>query len=332
MKIIQMNAKRTKAAYSQGTILSLKTIGVFFLSVLLVACSASYEDKAKANEGASMKAVSDSVSNYAKEISTDTINGITHNFIREAKVKCKVTDVLKASQRIEDVVAFYGGYVTSSNLTSNIDYSNSVLISADSLKETTYYTTEDFISVRVPNKSLDSIVRTVINLATFVDYQTTSADDVKFKLYANQLAERRLAKHTRLAQKKVNTSTSNISKINAVENDILDKEELADNKRLESVELIDQVNYSTVKINLYQPQTEKSRVILKPFVTKPYEPTFLQKLGKALESGFSVLKAFILFLAEGWSVWLILISLGFGIHKIVKYFSNKTKAMPMLKS
>jgi hypothetical protein len=326
MKSNKMNAKTAGASLSKGYAVSLKYLSIFSAGLLLFACAnASREDRVAASEANLMKTVADSVSSYTKGIATDTINGITHNFIREAKVKCKVTDVLKASQKIEDVVAAYGGYVTSSNLTSNINYSNSLLITEDSLKETTYYTTEDFISVRVPNKSLDSIVRTVVNLATFVDYQTTSADDVKLKLYANQLAERRLNKHTQLAQKKVNNSSSNISKINAVENDILDKEELADNKRLESVELIDQVNYSTVKINLYQDQTEKSRVILKPLVTEPYQPSFVQKLGKAIESGFGVLKAFILFIAEGWSIWLILIGLAFGIHKTIKYFSNKAK-------
>lgn len=328
MNAFQKGAATAIADRAREISMPFKWLGVFVSGILLLSCGVSREEiERKEKAAASMAVVSETVKEYAKTIATDTINGITHNFIRQASVKCKVENVLNSSQAIEDAIAFYGGYITKSDLNSEVQYTNSIPVSEDSLRETTYYTTVNTISARVPNNNLDSVMRKTIGLATFVDFQKTSADDVKFKLYANQLAERRLAKHQQKVQAKVDKSTSGIQKISEAENDLLDKQELADSKRLESVELIDKVNYSTIIIDLYQPQSEKTRLLLKPNVIVPYEPSFAQKLGKALLSGFGILKSFVLFLAESWSIWLIIIALFFGIKKLVTYFSGKEKQL-----
>jgi hypothetical protein len=325
METFQKGNRAEKVGSARGIIMPLKWLSVGLVAVVFYSCGSSSMERAsfKEDRAASLEALADSVNSYTKGIATDTINGITHNFIRQADVKCKVDNVLNSSEIIEDAIALYGGYITNSNLNSDVHYTNRIAITEDSLKEITYYTTVNTISARVPNKNLDSVMRKTIHLAAFVDYQRTSADDVKFKLYANQMAERRIAKHQHRVEGQVDKSKSNIQKINEAEENLLTKQELADNKRLESIEMIDKVNYSTITIHLYQPASEKSCVVLKPDVTKPYEPSFAQKFGKSFLKGFEILKTFVLFVTEGWSIWLILIGVFFGIKKIVNYFSSK---------
>ena len=283
---------------------------------LFQSCGPSAEEMKYKEESAAM---ADTISRSFPGIATDTIAGITHNFIRKADLKCQVENVLSVTRRIENLVASNGGYLSKSDLVSTVTHYNSVRVKEDSLLESTFYTVGNAMSIRVPSSQLDTVVRVITDLAVFVDYRRLSSDDVKSQLFANQLAQKRLVQYNAKLEKKVEANSAPLKQIAAAEESILEKQTQADGKRMESFDLADQVNYSTITLELYQQEQEQKKVVVAAGGVQPYEPGFVSKLGTAVSNGFDVLKACILFLVNSWGLLLILALLFFGVKKLIGY-------------
>lgn len=321
-----------KAFVRTGTVLP-KHFGIKFFSFLiissvLISCGSSAERIADREEEAKMaasEAVADSVSTYMKGIATDTINGISHNFIRKADLKFKVDNVLNSSKRIEDIVTGYGGYISSSELVSNRNYTQSTQINKDSILEQTFYTTTNHISLRIPNQKLDTVLRQISDLALFIDYRTLRSDDVKMKLFSNKLAENRYKNYKNKLEAKAEKVTTKQSQVLSTQENILAKQTSADEKRIESYELADQVNYSTITLEAYQAQTVMKQLLAVQEHVEPYQPSFFSKLGDSFLSGFKILKEFVLGLISIWGLLLILTCIGFGVKWLIVYINKKVK-------
>ncbi|MBA3683304.1 MAG: DUF4349 domain-containing protein [Bacteroidetes bacterium] len=322
-----------KAFVRTGTVLpehfGIKFFLLLLVSVILFSCgpSASYKAEQEAATASSSESamITDSVAAYAKGIATDTINGLTHNFIRKADLKFKVDNVLNSSKKIEDIVTGYGGYISSSELTSNKNYTQSTQINKDSVLEQTFYTTTNHISLRVPNQKLDTVLRQISDLALFIDYRTLHSDDVKMKLFSNKLAENRYKNYTNKLQQKAEKVTTKQSQVLSTQENILAKQTSADEKRIESYELADQVNYSTITLEAYQAQTVMKQLLAVQEHIEPYQASFFSKLGDSFLNGFKILKEFVLGLISIWGLLLILTGLGFGIRWFIMWINKKVR-------
>jgi hypothetical protein len=304
---------------------------LFFLvvSIFIFSCGPSREaiEELEANASRSA-AMTDSVSSYMKGIATDTINGITHNFIRNAHLKMKVNDVLSSSKKIEDLVFDCGGYVFSSKLTSNKNFTQSIQTHKDSVLEQINYTTVNQISLRIPNQKLDTVLRQICNLALFIDFKNLSADDVKMKLFANKLAENRYKNYKNNVQLNAKVLSTKLSQLISVEESLLTAQSMADTKRIESLDLADQVNYSTVIIETYQAEAIMKQLIAIQVPITPYEPSFYNKLQNSFVNGFVLLKNFILFLVNSWGLLLIALCIFFAVKRLVYYSNKSPKPLP----
>jgi len=320
-----------KAFVRTGTVLpvnfGIKFFSFLMVSVLLFSCGGDHrEEKASREYAAASEEVADSVSTYMKGIATDTINGISHNFIRKADLKFKVDNVLNSSKKIEDIVSGYGGYISSSELVSNRNYTQSTQINKDSILEQTFYTTVNHIALRVPSQKLDTVLRQISDLALFIDYRTLRSDDVKMKLFSNKLAENRYKNYSKKLQQHAEKVTTKQSQVLSTEENILAKQTSADEKRIESYELTDQVNYSTINLEAYQAQTVMKQLLAVQERVEPYQPSFFSKLGDSFLNGFAILKEFLLGLVNIWGLLLILTAVGFGVKWLIVYINRKVKA------
>lgn len=305
----------------------IKFFSFLIISVILFSCSADRkEDRASVEYASASEAIADSVSTYMKGIATDTINGISHNFIRKADLKFKVDNVLNSSKKIEDIVTGYGGYISSSELVSNKNYAQSTQINKDSILEQTFYTTTNHISLRVPNQKLDTVLRQISDLALFMDFRTLRSDDVKMKLFYNKLAENRYKNYKNKLEAKVGKVTTKQAQVLSTEENILAKQTSADEKRIETYELADQVNYSTINLEAYQSQTVMKQLLAVQERVEPYQPSFFSKLGESFLNGFTILKQFVLGVVNIWGVLLILTGIGFGVKWLIVYINKKVKA------
>ncbi len=306
----------------------IKFFSFLIVSFLLFSCGSSAERMANMEENEkATREIADSVSSYMKGIATDTINGVSHNFIRKADLKFKVDNVLNSSKKIEDIVTGYGGYISSSEFVSNKNYTQSTQINKDSILEQTFYTTTNRISLRIPNQKLDTVLRQISDLALFIDFRNLRSDDVKMKLFSNKLAENRYRNYKNKLEAKAGKVTTRQSQVLSTEENILSKQTSADEKRIEAYELADQVNYSTINLEAYQSQTVLKQLLAVQEHVEPYQPSFFSKLRDSVSHGFKILKEFVLGLVSIWGLLLILTAVGFGVKWFVTWINRKVKAV-----
>ena len=112
-------------------------------------------------------------------------------FIRTADIKFKVKNVIRSTYAIENATQKFGGFVTYTNLQSTIQNQIKTKISQDSTLETTKYTVENNITIRVPNTQLDTVIKSIAKQIDFLDFRVIKADDVSLKLLSNQLSQKR---------------------------------------------------------------------------------------------------------------------------------------------
>lgn len=274
-------------------------VGLFFL---LNACGSS-ENKDEMS-ASSDSTVANAVSSSA---AIETNKDSTHKFIRTAELKFKVKSVIKSTYDIEDITARQGGFVTYTNLTSNISNVLTTPISEDSSLETTYYVVTNDITLRVPNTKLDTTLKELSKNIDYLDYRIIKADDVGLQILSNNLIQKRSLKNEERITKAIDNKGKKLNETTVAEEALLNKQEQADNATISNLSLRDQINFSTISISIYQRETLKRELISNDKNIDAFEPGFGSKIVEALKSGWLTLASIILFLIKIWGVLLFII-------------------------
>ncbi len=289
--------------------------GLVLLTVtaLLISCkkSEAYEE-----ESADAKIAADTISSSAaveKE-------GSTRKFIRTADIKFKVKNVPQSTYTIENITNKFGGFVTYTNLQSTIIDEFETKISLDSTLQTIRYNVENDITIRVPNKRLDTVIKLIAKQINFLDYRIIKADDVSLKMLANQLSQTRSASNEKRIEKAIDTKGKKINDIMEAENTLANKKEQNDNAKLENLSIEDQVNFSTLTIKIYQNESVKQEITSSTKDSNYYKPNIGIRILDSLKSGWYVLLNLIVLLFEIW--WLLLLAIG-GYFLYKKYLKKE---------
>ncbi|KAF2516598.1 DUF4349 domain-containing protein [Flavobacterium foetidum] len=287
-------------------------LGLATLAAVTLLFSCKKADYATEESMADAKMVADStaISSSAAVVQKDS----KQKFIRTADIKFKVKNVIKSTYAIENAVQKFGGFVTYTNLQSTILNQIKTKVSQDSTLETTKYAVENNIIIRVPNTQLDTIIKTIAKQIDFLDYRVIKADDVSLKMLSNQLSQKRSA----VTQKRVATAIdSKGKKINDVidaENTLANQKEEHDNRTIENLSLQDQINFSTVTLQLYQNETVKQEMAVSEKDSDAYKPNLGIQIIDALKSGWYILQEIIVFFINIWPFILLAIG-GFFLYK-----------------
>ena len=237
-------------------------------------------------------------------------------FIRTVDARFRAKDVIKASYTIEDIVRHFGGIVTYTDMRSNVDNVTSTPISADSLLETTYYTTVNSIVIRVPNHQLDTTLKCFAPVVDFLDYRIIKANNVKFRMLWRMFEEMRLSRHNERLSKAIDSKgNSKLDAASEAENDLLAKDADKDNAVIENMKTEDSIKYSCITLSVYQRSSVKRELLMNEKNITAYQPGFWHKLADALKDGWEILTAIILGLAQ---IWTILLILGIGIYYVYR--------------
>lgn len=285
------------------------------LSILLFGCSQS------SDESDSM--AQDSTSNAFISSSAAVENGkdTTRRFIRSADLKFKVKSVIKSTYDIEDITNRQGGFVTFTNLTSNIDNATTTAVSADSSLETTYYTVTNSITLRVPNTKLDTTIKEISNNIDYLDFRIIKAEDVALQILSNNLTQKRSAKNEERLTNAIDNRGKKLNETTVAEEILLSKQEQSDNAKISNLSLTDQIKFSTINLSIYQRQTIKRELISNDKNIDAYEPGFGTKILDALVYGWDILETFIVFLTKLWGLFLFAIF----VYFIYKKYGHKLK-------
>lgn len=266
-------------------------------------------------------------SNEKVEISSDTANPVksknlqqpTRKFIRTADLKFKVKNVSKSTDAIENATRKYGGFVASSALESTINKQFSTKISQDSTLETTRYTVENKMQLRVPNAQFDTVVKTIAREIAFLDSRNIKADDVALQLLSNELAQQRSASHQQRLENAIDAKGKKLNQITDAEVKVDETGADRDSKKIENMALQDQVNFSTLTLHVYQRETAKQEMVANEKDASAYQPQLGLQLVDSIKSGWYILESLLVFVVQIWS----LIVLGIMIYWGIKKYSKK---------
>ncbi|MDL2141776.1 DUF4349 domain-containing protein [Flavobacterium tructae] len=240
-------------------------------------------------------------------------------FIRTADIKFKVKNVVKSTYAIENTTQKFGGFVTYTSLQSTIRDQVKTKISQDSTLETTKYTVQNDITIRVPNTQLDTVIKIIAKQIDFLDFRVIKADDVSLKLLSNQLSQKRNTVTQKRVENAIDAKGKKINDVMEAENALANQKEANDNSIIEKLSLEDQINFSTITLQLYQNETIKQEIIASEKDSDAYKPNLGIQVIDSLKNGWYILETIFVFLINLWPFLLI----GFGGFFLYKKYFKK---------
>lgn len=277
--------------------------GIAFL--FLLGCN-TQQEKMNLSEAADTLPIGNSIANNMSS-SAAVVNpkDTTHRFIRTANLKFKVKNVVNATYAIEDIVARQQGFVTYTNLNSQINYSTTVALSADSSLVTTWFTVSNTMVMRVPNVKLDTTLKLIGRTVDFMDYRVIKAEDVALQMLSNSLSQKRATKSEKRLTNAIDQRGKKLLETTDAEELLEQKQAQADQARLANLGLADQINYSTIHLEIYQRQDQHREVVLNERKMEEYEPSFGSRLAYSLKAGWKSLESLLVFITRLWVFLLI---------------------------
>ena len=219
-------------------------------------------------------------------------------FIRTADARFKVKDVAQSTYKIENLTKNVGGFVTLSELRSNIIENDETQVSQDSLLQTTRYEVNNTIALRVPNVKLDTLLRSLAKEVQFLDYRVIKADDVNLQLLTNELSQKRNANTSKRLENAIDKKGNKLKDINDSEENLASKKENSDNAYINNLSLKDQVNFSTVTLELYQNEKIRYEMVANEKNINAYRPNLGLQIWESIKSGWFIFEGIIAFLVN----------------------------------
>lgn len=271
--------------------------------------SLSATDESSLKESKNKIMIADSVAAPEKMVHSSAAaeqkSDSTHRFIRTAELKFKTKNVVETTYDIENITNKMGGYVSYTNLKSNVDNVDNKNISSDSSLIITHYTISNEMTLRVPNTKLDSTLKLIAKNIQYLDYRIIKADNVALQMYSNNLAVKRNQNYQQRVTNAIDNRGRKLTETTDAEENLLNNQENADNARIENMSLQDQIKYSTVTLSIYQNQGVMHELIVNEKSIKEYEPNIGIKIVDALKNGWYLFESIFIFFVSNWAFLLI---------------------------
>lgn len=268
---------------------------------LVLSCkeSASKENAAYAEE-----ATTDSTSVVSSSAAVENKNS-NRKFVRTADVKFKVKNVAKSTYAIEDATTKFGGFVTYTHLQSNIHSEDRTKVSQDSTLVTTKYKVDNNITIRVPNTKMDTVIKTIAKQIHFLDYRIIKADDVTLQMLSNELAQKRSNSSEKRLENAIDSKGKKLNQVVIAEETLDAKKEQNDASKLQNLSLQDQVNFSTLTLNIYQDESIKQEMVANEKSINAYRPNIGLQIWDSVKTGWFMLEKIVSFIVALWPFALI---------------------------
>lgn len=240
---------------------------------------------------------------------TDSL--LSEKIIKTADMRFRVKDVQNTKEKLSSAVKAEGGTIAEFTVQSNIQQTEKVKYSTDSLLELTSYRTEGFIIAKVPSDKLDEFTNKVAKLAIFIDQQSLKMDDQSIVYLSNKLKNQNRVEAVEQLNKHANKKSNNVETSLSLKDDYVDK-------KIENLMINSKVQYSTITLNFYQDNTVKSILVGNDDLYS-YRPNFFTRLGLSFQNGWYIFKEFILVAMNLW-VWILI---GIAAYFSFKYYRKR---------
>ena len=268
---------------------------------LVLSCK---ESASKENAAYMEEAETDSTSVVSSSAAVENKNS-NRKFVRTADVKFKVKNVAKSTYAIEDATTKFGGFVTYTNLQSNIHSEDRTKVSQDSTLVTTKYKVDNNITIRVPNTKMDTVIKTIAKQIHFLDYRIIKADDVSLQMLSNELAQKRSNSSEKRLANAIDSKGKKLNQVVDAEATLDAKKEQNDASKIQNLSLQDQVNFSTLTLNIYQDESIKQEMVANEKSINAYRPNIGLQIWDSIKTGWFMLENIVSFIVVLWPFVLI---------------------------
>jgi hypothetical protein len=267
--------------------------------------TADYEISAAADSSAVI--ISDSVSSAA------TMKVKDKQFIKTADVNMEVKDVYEATISIEKSVQELGGFVTHSNLRSNVISEETYNTSNENAMLVKKYQTENTMQVRVPTEKLGALLTLINDKKLFLNSRSINAEDVTSSI-----------KYAELEGKRIKKTSENISQLKANKDKVeLDNGNMSEEnqQQLANMDVTDNLKYSTIDIYIKEPNLRMAEIAITNTqnIDNKYKFNFIYDAKNAFVEGFYLIQKIVVGLIMIWPILLI--------GAVIVYFLRKRKPM-----
>lgn len=250
-------------------------------------------------------AISDSVSSAASMTVKDK------QFIKTADVNMEVKDVYEATVSIEKTVQDLGGFVTHSNLHSNVISEDTYNTSGDDAMLIKKYQTENAMQVRVPTEKLGELLTLINDKKLFLNFRNINAEDVTSNIKYAEMEGKRIQKtNENISQLKTNKDKVKLDNDNMTEGNL---------QQLANMDTTDNIKYSTVDIYIKEPKLRIAEIAVTNTrnIDHKYKFNFIYDAKNAFVEGFYLIQKMGIGLITVWPLLLILM--------VIIYFLRKRK-------
>ena len=288
---------------------NLKTAALFFaVTISVIACKKSKSSEYGNPEISDSSAVaisSDSISMAA----TQEVEG--KKFIKTAQVNMEVKDVYQTTIGIEKQLKEMGGFVTKSELHSNIISEENFPVNDNEAKLVREFGQVNDMEVRIPTIKLGEFLDFVNKSNLFLHTRNISAEDVSSNIMMAKLEEKRMQK----TEKNIEKIKNNSEKVSLADGNLQEQ----NIQKLETFNLNDNLKYSTVTLNLSEPSDRISTIAIANTknIDNQYRYNFFYDVKNAIVEGFYLVQQLIVAL---FTIWPFILIAG-----LVFYFWRKRK-------
>lgn len=238
-------------------------------------------------------ATNDSISSVATMAVKDK------QFIKSAEVSMEVKDVYDATVYIEKSLKDLGGFVTSSDLNSQILSEETFAISDENAMMVRKFQTENTMQVRVPTEKLGDLLLLINNKKVFLTSRTILAEDVTSNIKLAELEAKRNSK-----------SAENIEKLHLHKGKVKmsdENEQEGNYQKISAFDMQDQLKYSNVDIYLKEPQLRVAEIPVSNTKNRDdqYQNNFIYEAKNAVSEGFYLIQSIILGMLKIWPLIII---------------------------
>lgn len=254
---------------------------------------ATVSDSAYATADSETTMVPDSISSAA------TMKVKDKQFIKTANVNMEVKDVYEATIAIEKSVQDLDGFVTTSNLQSNVISEDTYDTSDEEAVLVKKYQTENTMQVRVPTDKLGELLTLINNKKLFLNSRIINAEDVTSSIKYAELEEKRMKKTSEnISQLKVNKDKVKL------DNDNMSEENL---QQLANMDVADNLKYSTIDIYIKEPKLRIAEIAVTntKSIDDKYKFNFIYSAKSAFAEGYYLIQKIVVGLITIWPFLII---------------------------
>ena len=219
-------------------------------------------------------------------------------FVKTAEVSMEVKDVYEATVHIENALKNLGGFVTKSELQSQVIEEETYNTSDQNAVLLRKFNSYNKMQVRVPSEKLGALLTSVNDRKLFLNTRIISAEDVTNNAKIAELELKKINKTGEvISQMKTNEKKANLTEEN---------EEKNNTQQIENLNLADNIKYITVDIYIKEPKVRITEIAITntQFYDNKYQVNFFYEAKSSLLNGFYFVQKFFVFLLNFWPLFL----------------------------